>query len=62
MISPYDSCVKSPSRASRPITTSAASVNASSAPPYDKRSIRKRLFRAALSQDYLRELLLNFKF
>lgn len=28
----------------------------------DKRSIRKRLFRAALSQDYLRELLLNFKF
>ena len=44
MISPYDSCVKSPSRA------------------YDKRSIRKRLFRAALSQDYLRELLLNFKF
>lgn len=28
----------------------------------DKRSVRKRLFRAALSQDYLKEILLNAKF
>ena len=27
----------------------------------DKRSIKKRLFRAALSQDYLKEILLNAK-
>lgn len=27
----------------------------------DKRSVKKRLFRAALSQDYLTELLLNAK-
>ena len=27
----------------------------------DKRSVKKRLFRAALSQDYLKEILLNAK-
>ena len=28
----------------------------------DKRSVRKRLFRAAISQDYLKELINNLKF